>query len=764
MTVLEIFIFRGEALVGSRVFSDTSVTVGRGSASMLVLDDRQVSRLHATIRVESGPEGTRLIVRDNESQIGTRLNGKAISESAFSESDTLEIGAFRLKVTRRSMRQHGDFDEDEPTDAGQLKRKPVAQPLPMEPSERATVAPRAPKPPRTEGLPSEGVRVSPRLPFTLDERPAPAPRLPDSPLSELTAGVDESLPGMLLATAPERKAPAPVEKPPAVVAPPVAVAPPVVVAPPPAVPVPLAPLEFPAPVVLGESEPKPPAPFDSAQGERGSALTPATAPAPSAIDLASTQELPREAPAPRALHADDDHDDDEDPFVPSFSLLELLDRDPPRPTGQSHLRLEVIHHCEGHVLDVVLLPASTDFAVGALRLLRHAAEGKAQLTVSDTVAGQVFLSDKVVPLEEIRRGARDRHGVGLLELREGDRAEVSIAQAGRGGAAGAQPQRYHVRFVRQPLPARSREGLLQRVLPLLNVYFLAAVLLHGSLLYGLSKLPQPEPADPAEDARFAEVSLKQIQLEAPPEVKPPEPEPPAPPTKEPLPREIPKARPVVRARVRTAAPRPASAQDSALAALEMIKPADVKGPALKDVVTNINAVSVPADARSRFRVGGAIGKLPTGEVRLSTAGVARDATSSGRELLAKDVGALKGAGGSGDVRGVVKQPPPAALQAAGAGRLSRAQIQKVINEHVGQIQGCYERNLVRDRSLAGKITFDWVISPSGTVASVRVRSSTMAGSAVSACILQEIRGWVFPTPEGGAVSVTYPFIFSAQGF
>ena len=203
---------------------------------------------------------------------------------------------------------------------------------------------------------------------------------------------------MLLATAPERKAPAPAEKPPAVVAPPVAVAPPVVVAPPPAVPVPLAPLEFPAPFVLGESEPKRPAPFDSAQGERGSALTPTAPPAPpSAIDLASTQELPREAPAPRVFHADDDHDDDEEPFVPSFSLLELLDRDPPRPTGQSHLRLEVIHHCEGHVLDVVLLPASTDFAVGALRLLPytvpHDAAEPLQLRCSDGATSLGVLTD-----------------------------------------------------------------------------------------------------------------------------------------------------------------------------------------------------------------------------------------------------------------------------------------------------------------------------------------------------------------------------------
>ena len=112
----------------------------------------------------------------------------------------------------------------------------------------------------------------------------------------------------------------------------------------------------------------------------------------------------------------------------------------------------------------------------------------------------------------------------------------------------------------------------------------------------------------------------------------------------------------------------------------------------------------------------------------------------------------------------LRETLPAALQAAGSGRLSRAQILKVINEHVAQIQACYERVLARDRSLAGKITFDWVISPTGSVESVRVRSSTMSSTAISSCIMQEIRGWTFPTPEGGSVSVTYPYIFNAQSF
>ena len=350
----------------------------------------------------------------------------------------------------------------------------------------------------------------------------------------------------------------------------------------------------------------------------------------------------------------------------------------------------------------------------------------------------------------------------LLEMREGDRAAV-VHTRKASGASEVLSNEYHIRFVRVPeIQFQKTEQLSVRFLSTATSYgwLFGAIAFHLLILVGISFLPSSDPQAAVEEARFAEVSMKSIKVEPPPpEVKPPEPEEIKP--EAPAPVRTMKPAKVVRSRSH-AAPRPSGAQN-ALAALDMLKPAD--SAPVKDVVTNINAVSVPADTRSRFKVGGAIGKLPVGEVRVSTAGVASDSTSSSRELLSKNnVGALKGAGGTGNVRGVVKQTPQNQLQAAGLGRLSRAQIQKVINEHVAQVQACYEKNLMRDHSLAGKITFDWVIAPTGSVASIRVRSSTMAGSSVSTCIMQEVRGSNLPTPEGGSVAVTYPFIFSAQGF
>lgn len=786
MNVLEIFIFRGDQLIGSRVFSESAVTIGRGNAALLRLDDKQVSRLHATILID----GARLVVRDEGSQIGTLLNGQRVREQSLREVDSVQVGPFRLKVTRRTVAGPSDFAEEEPTDAGQRRGPGPAEERPgvisLGEPRQAPVAPvvvvttsrpardddvtipvtthRAP-PSRPEGRPDIAPTQAPQaLPIT---PPAPVsrpssvtPSRQDSSLEELTAGLEDSI----IRTFTSEPAREPIREP-------------------------ATPLPMPAPAFSPPSAEPEDATAEFEQEPQtvrrvsgagpiplALALAPLPAPMPSEItpivlsapaqDPAAAATDPAPADGPPGADTDDDEEEDEEPFVSSFSLLEMLDTDP---MLQGHpgapVHLEIIEHRDGQVLDVQQIGRQQNFPAVGRRLLRLDAEGRAQLAITEDVGGHVTLSKRQISLEEIRRGAKDRKGVALLELREGDHAAVVMTRPSAGPNAAPIVSHYHIRFVRMPEYKREQAHVARDLLAALkNRLFWGSVALHGLILFGLTLLPPSDAQAVAEEARFAEVSLKSIQLEPPPEVKPPEPEPePEPPTK---PAEVvmPKVvRPTRTVRVRTRTPSQPQAAQSALAALESIKPEGAPAPAIKDVVTNINAVSVPSDVRSRFKVGGAIGKLPVGDVRVSTAGAARDSTSSGRELLSKEsVGAIKAQ--SGNVRGVVKQAPPAALQTAGSGRLSRAQITKVVNEHAAQIQACYEKALIRDRALSGKITFDWEISPSGSVTGVRVRSSTMAGSDVSSCVLQQIRTWTFPTPEGGAVSVTYPFIFSAQGY
>ncbi len=71
------------------------VTLGRGSANDLVLDDDSVSRFHAVLKQEKDGE---VRAADRGSTNGVLLNGKRISaETALSHGDLLQIGIYELK-------------------------------------------------------------------------------------------------------------------------------------------------------------------------------------------------------------------------------------------------------------------------------------------------------------------------------------------------------------------------------------------------------------------------------------------------------------------------------------------------------------------------------------------------------------------------------------------------------------------------------------------------------------------------------------------
>jgi outer membrane biosynthesis protein TonB len=111
----------------------------------------------------------------------------------------------------------------------------------------------------------------------------------------------------------------------------------------------------------------------------------------------------------------------------------------------------------------------------------------------------------------------------------------------------------------------------------------------------------------------------------------------------------------------------------------------------------------------------------------------------------------------------VAKAPTRAINASG-GELSREAIQKVVSEHMHEVQACYERQLNTNPGMSGKIVFDWVITPSGSVGTARQVSSSMRSPAVASCVLGLIRTWRFPQPVGGSVNVRYPFVFRVQGF
>ncbi|TMB35761.1 MAG: energy transducer TonB [Deltaproteobacteria bacterium] len=98
------------------------------------------------------------------------------------------------------------------------------------------------------------------------------------------------------------------------------------------------------------------------------------------------------------------------------------------------------------------------------------------------------------------------------------------------------------------------------------------------------------------------------------------------------------------------------------------------------------------------------------------------------------------------------------------GGLSRDVINRIIQRHYNEVKYCYEKELTRDPGLYGKVSVLFVIDGTGRVADALVQQTTLSSEPVESCILQHVKRWVFPQPEGGStVQVTYPYVFkSAQ--
>jgi outer membrane biosynthesis protein TonB len=99
-----------------------------------------------------------------------------------------------------------------------------------------------------------------------------------------------------------------------------------------------------------------------------------------------------------------------------------------------------------------------------------------------------------------------------------------------------------------------------------------------------------------------------------------------------------------------------------------------------------------------------------------------------------------------------------------ASGLDRDQIMAVINRHRGEITYCYEQALKRDPSLHGKVSIQFVISPSGKVSKATVAESNTNSAPLEGCMIARLRSWQFPKPVGAVnVDVLYPFHLTKLG-
>lgn len=96
--------------------------------------------------------------------------------------------------------------------------------------------------------------------------------------------------------------------------------------------------------------------------------------------------------------------------------------------------------------------------------------------------------------------------------------------------------------------------------------------------------------------------------------------------------------------------------------------------------------------------------------------------------------------------------------------LTKEEVGRVIHSHMKEVRYCYESSMVRASRVDGKVIIDFTINGRGTVAKVKVSSSTLPDPGLGECIMRRLRTWPFPNPKGGVnVDVAYPFIFKTLG-
>lgn len=146
-------------------------------------------------------------------------------------------------------------------------------------------------------------------------------------------------------------------------------------------------------------------------------------------------------------------------------------------------------------------------------------------------------------------------------------------------------------------------------------------------------------------------------------------------------------------------------------------------------------------------------------VKSGTGGTGKVASISGLRGGGDIAGASTGTvGGERKVSGVVRSEAPAV-----DGSLDPNIVAKEVRSRLAAIKGCYERALKRNPNLSGKIQVHWTITPAGTVTGIDIENDSLGDPEVASCIKSLVSRWRFPAPAGGAVEVSFPFVFQSAG-
>jgi hypothetical protein len=145
----------------------------------------------------------------------------------------------------------------------------------------------------------------------------------------------------------------------------------------------------------------------------------------------------------------------------------------------------------------------------------------------------------------------------------------------------------------------------------------------------------------------------------------------------------------------------------------------------------------------------------------STGPIAGAGGNASKDFAAGSVLGTGGGHGAGNGSGGLDGSGSGGFQTSGG--LTRDVVRAIIGKYRSQIRNCYERALLVNSDLAGRILYEWKISPAGPVVSVKLLRTDVHFDKLEGCVRDVIRSMQFPAAENGqSTTVIYPFAFQSH--
>lgn len=183
-------------------------------------------------------------------------------------------------------------------------------------------------------------------------------------------------------------------------------------------------------------------------------------------------------------------------------------------------------------------------------------------------------------------------------------------------------------------------------------------------------------------------------------------------------------------------------------------------PSNKPVAININKNA--GGAPGKMKANSVIGALKTKGGKL-VAGGSGSLKTKGKGYGTGTGYGVQGIKGSAGQRGVgaTVVGAPRLMKINKQEGLTQKQVMDVVKKHAGKISSCYERALLNNPGLSGRVEYTWRILPVGKVTWAKVKSSNIANSdELNNCVVKVFQRMKFPKARNGQEtipSIGFPF-------